>query len=84
MTSSDEVTEKMEKEENINHGDDVLDIENEGSFDGNGEEIGRYWSQFSERNMTYEEPLLVKRINTTSQIAIVGSNLCPIESLDYE
>ncbi|CAI8593484.1 unnamed protein product [Vicia faba] len=84
VTSSNEVTEKMEKEENANHGDDVLDIENDGSFDGNGEEIGRYWSQFSERNMTYEEPLLVKRINTTSQIAIVGSNLCPIESLDYE
>ncbi|KAJ8769181.1 hypothetical protein K2173_000956 [Erythroxylum novogranatense] len=30
------------------------------------------------------EPLLVKRVNTTSQIAIVGSNTCPIESLDYE
>lgn len=84
MTSSDEVTEKMAKEENVNHGDNVLDIENDGSFDGNGEEIPRYWSQFSERNMTYEEPLLVKRTNTTSQIAIVGSNLCPIESLDYE
>lgn len=31
------------------------------------------------------EPLLLKsRTNTTSQIAIVGSNICPIESLDYE
>uniref|UniRef100_A0A0A9E3U2 Chloride channel protein n=1 Tax=Arundo donax TaxID=35708 RepID=A0A0A9E3U2_ARUDO len=29
------------------------------------------------------EPLLRKR-NTTSQIAIVGANVCPIESLDYE
>ncbi|KAI4330085.1 hypothetical protein MLD38_028393 [Melastoma candidum] len=29
-------------------------------------------------------PLLVKRVNTTSQIAVVGSNVCPIESLDYE
>lgn len=84
MTSSGEVFEKMEKEENGNHGDDVHDIENNGRFDGNDEEIGRYWSEFSERNMTYEEPLLAKRINTTSQIAIVGSNLCPIESLDYE
>lgn len=32
----------------------------------------------------YSEPLLVKRRNTTSQIAIVGANVCPIESLDYE
>ncbi|KAK1592926.1 hypothetical protein Q3G72_032676 [Acer saccharum] len=30
------------------------------------------------------QPLLSKRVNTTSQIAIVGSNICPIESLDYE
>ncbi|GAV57078.1 CBS domain-containing protein/Voltage_CLC domain-containing protein [Cephalotus follicularis] len=32
----------------------------------------------------YSRPLLVKRVNTTSQIAIVGANVCPIESLDYE
>lgn len=32
-----------------------------------------------------KEPLLSKnKINTTSQIAIVGANICPIESLDYE
>ncbi|KAK1324016.1 Chloride channel protein CLC-c [Acorus calamus] len=33
-----------------------------------------------------KEPLLLRRrtLNTTSQIAIVGSNVCPIESLDYE
>lgn len=32
------------------------------------------------------EPLLRRRrtLNTTSQIAIVGANVCPIESLDYE
>ncbi|CAN6228253.1 unnamed protein product [Urochloa humidicola] len=31
------------------------------------------------------QPLLRKRTtNTTSQIAIVGANVCPIESLDYE
>ncbi|KAK3142528.1 hypothetical protein QOZ80_4BG0347700 [Eleusine coracana subsp. coracana] len=31
------------------------------------------------------EPLLRKRtMNTTSQIAIVGANVCPVESLDYE
>ncbi|XP_028793268.1 chloride channel protein CLC-c [Neltuma alba] len=72
----------MENENDVNHGDDVNDIENEGPVDR--KDNGRYWSEFSERNMTYTEPLLVKRINTTSQIAIVGANLSPIESLDYE
>lgn len=33
---------------------------------------------------TIRQPLLRSRINTTSQIAIVGANLSPIESLDYE
>ncbi|XWS29964.1 hypothetical protein CRYUN_Cryun24cG0076300 [Craigia yunnanensis] len=32
----------------------------------------------------YSRPLLIKRLNTTSQIAIVGANICPVESLDYE
>lgn len=32
----------------------------------------------------YSKPLLIKRVNTTSQIAIVGANVCPVESLDYE
>jgi chloride channel 7 len=32
-----------------------------------------------------ERPLLRQRgKNTTSQIAVVGANTCPIESLDYE
>ncbi|XVF75077.1 hypothetical protein PTKIN_Ptkin13bG0159400 [Pterospermum kingtungense] len=35
--------------------------------------------------LTMKEPLLFKnRINTNSQTAIVGANLCPIQSLDYE
>ena len=33
---------------------------------------------------TIREPLLRNRVNSTSQIAIVGANTCPIESLDYE
>lgn len=62
---------------------DASDIENEGLPDG--KEIERYWSEISERSMTmYKEPFLVKRTNTSSQIAIVGANICPIESLDYE
>ncbi|GMI68571.1 chloride channel C [Hibiscus trionum] len=39
-------------------------------------------SEVGER--TYSKPLLIKRANTTSQIAIVGANVCPVESLDYE
>ncbi|KGN56276.1 chloride channel protein CLC-c [Cucumis sativus] len=38
-------------------------------------------------SLTFGEPLLrtsTARISTTSQLAIVGSNICPIESLDYE
>jgi chloride channel 7 len=32
-----------------------------------------------------DRPLLHKRCtNTTSQMAVVGANTCPIESLDYE
>ncbi|KAF5744022.1 chloride channel protein CLC-c-like [Tripterygium wilfordii] len=43
----------------------------------------RRGSGFSDQ--TIKEPLLGKsRINNTSQIAIVGANVCPIESLDYE
>ncbi|KAI4347416.1 hypothetical protein L6164_008232 [Bauhinia variegata] len=71
----------MESADGVNRGENGHAIENEGPLD---EEVPRFWSQISERNMTYAEPLLAKRINTTSQIAIVGANLCPIESLDYE
>lgn len=49
---------------------DLLDKETE-NFDNSG-------------TYSYGEPLLTRRTNTTSQIAIVGANLCPIESLDYE
>ncbi|PON61839.1 Chloride channel [Parasponia andersonii] len=37
-----------------------------------------------EREGSFKEPLLRSRTNNTSQIAIVGANVCPIESLDYE
>jgi chloride channel 7 len=47
-------------------------------------EIKRHWSKVFDKDITYKEPFLVKRMNTTSQIAIVGANVCPIESLDYE
>jgi len=39
----------------------------------------------ADRGSAARQPLLRKRtMNTTSQIAIVGANVCPIESLDYE
>ncbi|KAE8126202.1 hypothetical protein FH972_020943 [Carpinus fangiana] len=72
----------MDQENIMNNSDDVHDIENEGLWDG--KEIKRYWSEVSDKNITYKEPFLVKRTNTTSQIAIVGANVCPIESLDYD
>ncbi|KAK7314846.1 hypothetical protein VNO77_33374 [Canavalia gladiata] len=75
---------KMDKEEaSRGHGDYVHDIENDGVEDESAG-IGRYWSELSDKTNASTKPLLVKRTNTTSQIAIVGSNLFPIESLDYE
>lgn len=79
----------MERERDMeqNQGD-VNDIESEGMvYEEN--ELQRNGSSFSEKSLSdgmIREPLLVKsmRTNTTSQIAIVGANVCPIESLDYE
>ncbi|KAK7837998.1 chloride channel protein clc-c, partial [Quercus suber] len=63
----------MDQEKNVNQSDDVHDIENEGLLDG--KEIERCWSEVSDKNLSYTKPLLVKRTNTTSQIAIVGANI---------
>lgn len=38
----------------------------------------------SPQSVMIRQPLLRNRTNNTSQIAIVGANVCPIESLDYE
>lgn len=83
MTPIGEGAEKMNEEDGVNCSGYEHDIENEDIFDGN-EYGSRNWSGLSDRSMAYTKPLLVKRSNTTSQIAIVGANLCPIESLDYE
>lgn len=56
----------------------------------NGPEMERNVSGFSLSDdkdvIAVQEPLLLRKrtMNTTSQIAIVGANVCPIESLDYE
>ncbi|RRT71559.1 hypothetical protein B296_00018484 [Ensete ventricosum] len=40
---------------------------------------------FDDEEMGMKDPLLRWQSgNTTSQLAIVGANICPIESLDYE
>lgn len=43
----------------------------------------RNGSLLSENDAAMRE-LLMKRMNNTSQVAIVGANVCRIESLDYE
>lgn len=48
------------------------------------EGLEREGSGLSETKLSFTEPLLRSRTNQTSQIAIVGANVCPIESLDYE
>nr|AXR75223.1 CLC-1b [Nicotiana benthamiana] len=69
--------------------EDQGDIENEGGGIGvtimeNGKDLERNISAVSESGV--RQPLLSSksRVNNTSQIAIIGANVCPIESLDYE
>ncbi|KAK9146738.1 hypothetical protein Sjap_006641 [Stephania japonica] len=68
------------------------DLENEG-ISSNHKDMGplrRNISEILERRQEphlqspTREPLLRSRTNTTSQIALIGANVCPIESLDYE
>lgn len=68
-----------------NHHVDIENEESQGSLYELRKEVSNELS-FSDRDMagTIREPLLKSRINNTSQIAIVGANIYPIESLDYE
>lgn len=76
---------EMEQENDWESEDEhVSDVENDGVASFGGKGVDRYWSEVSERNMSCREPLIKRRMNTTSQIAIVGVNVSPIESLDYE
>lgn len=45
-----------------------------------------YCSMGTDAEDGIRQPLLLRKrtMNTTSQIALVGANICPIESLDYE
>lgn len=60
----------------------------ETSIEIDGLSLDRKWTESLDKEtaeMTLRrEPLLTKRFNNTSQIAIVGANTCSIESLDYE
>ncbi|KAL8527620.1 hypothetical protein ACS0TY_005468 [Phlomoides rotata] len=62
------------------------DIENDGTAGGLPERKGSESSSFWDGEGAVREPLLhlKSRVNTTSQIAIVGAKVYPIESLDYE
>lgn len=72
----------------------VMEMEEEMDVERMGHEEDRVGILISSRSSSsttgsgsgIREPLLVKnsRLNTTSQHAIVGANVCPIESLDYE
>ncbi|CAI9765287.1 unnamed protein product [Fraxinus pennsylvanica] len=66
---------------NFNHGND---IEHDGEGGAFLERRESNTSTYSDREGAVREPLLKSRVNTTSQIAIVGANVCPVESLDYE
>ncbi|KAF6142207.1 hypothetical protein GIB67_037125, partial [Kingdonia uniflora] len=59
------------------------DIESEGLLMGRNE-MRRDGTGVPERNSMTREPLLQEKVNTTSQIALIGANVCHIESLDYE
>lgn len=66
--------------------DNQVDIENDGGMiEEEKFDLERNFSSISESG-SIREPLLKSksRVNNTSQIAIVGANVYPIESLDYE
>ncbi|KAI5557800.1 hypothetical protein BDE02_18G127800 [Populus trichocarpa] len=71
---------KMDLDNRATHGQHAVKEEDvEGDIENDAKGI------LNSYNGAYStEPLLVKRRNTTSQIAIVGANISPIESLDYE
>lgn len=60
--------------------------EGRGVMEGNGVGGGSgFLYEEEDKEMGMREPLLRRRtMNTTSQLAIVGAKVCPIESLDYE
>ncbi|XP_058097573.1 chloride channel protein CLC-c-like [Magnolia sinica] len=74
-------------------GGDMNDIESVGfevnEMEENGyevevKEMEGNSSDLLEKDAAITEPLLRYRINTSSQMAIIGAKICPIESLDYE
>ncbi|KAL9269268.1 Chloride channel protein CLC-c-like protein [Drosera capensis] len=72
----------MDHHQDADQNEGVDDVENGGEWDG--KVVDEPWSEATEKNMSIRHPLLRRRTNLTSQIAVIGSNVCPIESLDYE
>ncbi|KAL0909920.1 hypothetical protein M5K25_020830 [Dendrobium thyrsiflorum] len=73
------------------HGErrDLAGNDIESMMEGRGNEMNNdyyYASMVSDTEKGIQQPLLLRKrtMNTTSQIAVVGANVCPIESLDYE
>ncbi|KAL8171824.1 hypothetical protein V2J09_023628 [Rumex salicifolius] len=63
-------------------GEETNDVENSGELDR--KDLERLWSEISEKSSSIRQPLLRMRTNNTSQIAVIGAKVSPIESLDYE
>ncbi|GAB2218551.1 hypothetical protein Droror1_Dr00001778 [Drosera rotundifolia] len=72
----------MDHHQDADQNEGVDDVENGGEWDA--KVVDEPWSEATEKNMSIRHPLLRRRTNLTSQIAVIGSNVCPIESLDYE
>lgn len=71
----------MEKMDDRSEEDHDIEVEG-GAFQGYERKISGI---LDDGSVGFRQPLLARnRKNTTSQIAIVGANSCPIESLDYE
>lgn len=71
--------EEGREEENLD-----IKVERTRSFEyGSNTEVVTTLSRYGSDD-EFKQPLLRKRTNQTSQLAIVGANVSPIESLDYE
>ena len=74
----------MERESGeMERGDGENGIQIEGLWD-DWKEMGRNGSHLSDKDAAMRERLLMKMMNITLQIAIMGANVCHIKILDYE
>lgn len=77
----------MDPHVDFDHNDEADDVEKQlGQFDGKEkkDEHDRFSINIPDRSTPISQPFQRNRTNTTAQTAVVGANVCPIESLDYE